>query len=129
MRANNDNEHDNKEALSKLAALRAERAKLMGLKNHAEFVLQNRMAENTDLIYQLLGEVWQPAINAAKQERSDRQAMMSAEGVSGRLQGWDWRYYTEKVRKADYDFDEEQLLISTNNSRAMILRVLMANPL
>ena len=109
MRANNDNEHDNKATLSQMAALRAERAKLMGLKNHAEFVLQNRMAENTDLIYQLLGEVWQPAINAAKQERSDRQAMMNAEGVSGRLQGWDWRYYTEKVRKADYDFDEEQL--------------------
>jgi len=109
MRANNNNEHDNKEALSKLVALRAERAKLMGLKNHAEFVLQNRMAENTDLIYQLLGEVWQPAISAAKQERADRKAMMNAEGVPGKLQGWDWRYYTEKVRKADYDFDEEQL--------------------
>ena len=109
MRGNNDNEHDNKATLSRMVALRAERAKLMGLKNHAEFVLQNRMAENTDLIYELLGEVWQPAINAAKQERSDRQAMMNAEGVSGRLQGSDWRYYTEKVRKADYDFDEEQL--------------------
>jgi peptidyl-dipeptidase Dcp len=109
MRANNDNEHDNKVTLSRMAVLRAERAKLMGLKNHAEFVLQDRMAENTDLIYELLGEVWQPAINAAKQERADRQAMMNAEGIPGKLQGWDWRYYTEKVRKADYDFDEEEL--------------------
>jgi len=109
MRANNNNEHDNKVTLSRMAVLRAERAELMGLKNHAEFALQDRMAENTDLIYELLGEVWQPAINAAKQERADRQAMMNAEGIPGKLQGWDWRYYTEKVRKADYDFDEEEL--------------------
>jgi peptidyl-dipeptidase Dcp len=109
MRGNNNNEHDNKLTLTRMAVLRAERASLMGLKNHAEFVLQDRMADNTDLIYELMDKVWQPAINAAKQERADRQAMMNAEGIPGKLEGWDWRYYTEKVRKANYEFDEEEL--------------------
>ena len=109
MRGNNNNEHDNKLTLARMAVLRAERASLMGLKNHAEFVLQDRMADNTDLIYELMDKVWQPAINAAKQERAERQAVMNAEGIPGKLEGWDWRYYTEKVRKANYEFDEEEL--------------------
>jgi len=109
MRANNDNKFDNKATLGRIAELRAERAGLMGLSNHAEFVLQDRMAESTALIYELLDKIWEPALATAKRERSARQAMMNAEGIPGALQGWDWRYYTEKVRKANYDFDEEAL--------------------
>ena len=67
------------------------------------------MAENTELVYELLDRVWKPALLVAKHERAARQVTMNEGGVDGKLQGWDWRYYTEKVRKAKYDFDEDAL--------------------
>ncbi len=109
LRANNGNDQDNNSTLSRMAELRAEKAQLMGFKNHAEFILQERMAENTDLVYELLDQVWKPALETAKRERADRQALMNSEGIAGKLEGWDWRYYTEKVRQSNYEFDEEQL--------------------
>ncbi|MFQ6006571.1 MAG: M3 family metallopeptidase, partial [Woeseia sp.] len=109
MRGDNDNDSDNKNILSRIVQLRAERAKMMGFRSHADYVLVERMAEKPELVYDLLDRVWEPALEAAKAERAARQAMMNAEGIEGSLQGWDWRYYTEKVRKAKYDFDEEAL--------------------
>ena len=109
LRGNNNNEFDNKETLAKLVSLRAEKAQMMGYKHHAELTLENRMAESTDQIYELLGQVWEPALAVARDERDARQAQMTAEGIAGELQGSDWRYYTEKVRKANFDFDEDQL--------------------
>ena len=109
MRGNNGNEHDNNKTLVRTAQLRAERASILGFANHAEYVLQDRMAENTDLVYELLDQVWKPASDMAKRERADRQAMMNAEGESGNLRSGDWRYYTEKVRRANFEFDEEKL--------------------
>ncbi len=109
MRGDNDNDSDNKEILSRIVQLRAERAAIMGFKNHAEFVLTERMAERPELVYELLDKVWMPALRVAKKEKEARRAMMNAEGIDGELEGWDWRYYTEKVRKAKYDFDDEAL--------------------
>ena len=109
MRGDNDNDSDNKEILSRIVQLRAERAAMMGFENHAEFVLTERMAEKPELVYELLDNVWTPALRVAKEEKEARRAMMNAEGIAGELEGWDWRYYTEKVRKAKYDFDDEAL--------------------
>lgn len=109
MRGDNDNDADNKVTLSRIVQLRAERAALMGFRNHAEFVLTERMAERPELVYELLDRIWAPALRVAKEERAARQEMMDADGIDGALQGWDWRYYTEKVRKAEYDFDDEAL--------------------
>jgi peptidyl-dipeptidase Dcp len=109
MRGDNDNEFDNKKVLSRIVQLRAERAAMMGFKNHAEFVLAERMAERPELVYELLDKVWSPALRIAQEEKTARQAMMNAEGIEGELQGWDWRYYTEKLRKAEYDLDDEAL--------------------
>jgi peptidyl-dipeptidase Dcp len=109
MRADNDNEFDNKAIISRTAALRAERAALMGYDNHASFVLSNNMAETPDNVYGLLDQIWKPALERAKEERADMQAMMEADGIDDRLRGWDWRYYTEKVRKAKYDLDDDAL--------------------
>lgn len=109
MRGDNDNDSDNKGILSRIVRLRAERAAMMGFDSHADYVLVERMAEKPELVYDLLDRVWKPALEAARQERAARQAMMNAEGIEGSLRGWDWRYYTEKVRKARYDFDEEAL--------------------
>jgi peptidyl-dipeptidase Dcp len=110
MRGDRDNEHDNKDILSRTAALRAERAGLMGYPTHAHFVLEDNMAETPDRVLSFLEEVWRPALEVAKQERADMQELMTAEGVEGELEGWDWRYYTEKVRKARFDLDQEVLL-------------------
>ena len=109
MRGNNGNEHDNNATVLRMAQLRAEKASILGFDNYAQYVLQDRMAKNTDLVYELLDQVWKPAVEVAKQERADRQAMMNGEGEPGRLQSSDWRYYTERVRKANFEFDEEQL--------------------
>jgi peptidyl-dipeptidase Dcp len=82
---------------------------MMGFRTHADYILAERMADKPEIVYQLLDRVWSPALQAAKEERAARQEMMNADGIDGRLEGWDWRYYTEKIRKATFDFDEELL--------------------
>ena len=109
MRGDNGNESDNKTIITTMVQLRAERAALMGYESHAHFVLSDSMAETPANVYSLLDQIWQPALRIAKEERAARQKMMQAEGLDDRLRGWDWRYYTEKVRKAKYDVDEEAL--------------------
>lgn len=108
-RGNNDNEYDNKEIVKKLVALRLEKAKLMGYDDYAAFVLDERMAKEDANVYQLLNQVWEPALLKAKEEAADLRAAMVKEGVKGELEGWDWRYYNEKVMKAKFDIDENQL--------------------
>ncbi len=109
LRGDNDNEQDNKAIISRMVSLRAERSALMGYDSHASFVLSDNMAENPDNVYDLLDQVWKPALVRAKEERADMQAMMTADSIDDRLRGWDWRYYTEKVRKAKYDLDDDAL--------------------
>ncbi len=110
LRGDNDNENDNKAILSRMASLRAERAQLLGFPTHAHFVLDDAMAEIPERVMSLLDEVWEPALRVAKVERSDMQEVMNAEGVEGTLRGWDWRHYTEKVRKARFALDQQELL-------------------
>jgi len=109
MRGDNDNAEDNKAILSRIAALRAERAELMGYPTHAHYVLSDVMAETPERVYDLLDRIWDPALRVAKEERAAMADMMKADGVEGQFEGWDWRYYAEKVRKAKYDFDENAL--------------------
>ena len=109
MRGDNDNEADNKKILARTAVLRAERAQLMGYESHAHFILEDNMAETPERVYALLDQVWKPAIALAKKERAALQAMMEADGIDDQVRGWDWRHYTEKVRKARYDLDQEAL--------------------
>jgi peptidyl-dipeptidase Dcp len=110
MRGDRDNEHDNKDILSRMAALRAEKAQIMGYPTHAHFIISDNMAETPDRVISFLDAVWEPALEVAKQERADMQEVMNEEGVSGELEGWDWRHYTEKVRRARYALDQEALL-------------------
>lgn len=101
----NGNEFDNKEIASKVAALRVERAHLLGYGTHADFVLEERMAETPDRVFDLLDRVWTPAIAKAKEEAADLQAMIDTEGGGFQLEPWDWWYYADKVRAEKYDFD------------------------
>ena len=109
MRGDNDNDSDNKAIITRTVQLRAERAALMGYESHAHYVLSDNMAESPEKAYDLLDRIWEPALRVAKAERADMQAMMDADDIDDRIRGWDWRYYTEKVRKAKYDIDEEAL--------------------
>jgi peptidyl-dipeptidase Dcp len=110
MRGENDNDRDNKTILSRMAALRAERAKLLGYPTHAAYVLSDNMAETPERVMGLLDQVWRPALEVAKRERADMQALMNASGVAGTLEGPDWRHYTEKVRREKYALDQQALL-------------------
>jgi peptidyl-dipeptidase Dcp len=109
MRGDNDDEQDNKAIVTRMFQLRAERAGLLGYESHAHYVLSDNMAETPENVYELLGQIWEPALDVAKADRADLQAMMQADGIEGRLRGWDWRFYTERLRKARYDIDEDAL--------------------
>jgi peptidyl-dipeptidase Dcp len=106
---NNDDELDNKKIAAEIAKLRVERANLLGYDTHADFVLEENMAKTPDKVYELLMEIWKPALERAKAEAKDLQTMIDAEGNDFKLEPWDWWYYAEKLRKEKYDLDEEEL--------------------
>lgn len=108
-KGNNNDELDNKAILSKMAALRLERANLLGYKTHAHYVLEENMAKVPENVYKLLDQLWKPALEKAKTEAKELQTMIDEEGGNFSLEPWDWWYYTEKLKKARYDLDEEML--------------------
>jgi peptidyl-dipeptidase Dcp len=108
-RGNHGDELDNKKILAQMAALRVEKANLLGYETHAHFVLEENMAKEPEKVYELLRKLWTPALARAKAEATDMQKMIDAEGGDFKLQSWDWWYYAEKVKKAKYDLDEEML--------------------
>ncbi len=109
MRGDNNNEYDNKKILSRMAALRVEKANLFGFKNHAEYVLDVNMAKNPETVFEFLNKVWDAALPIAKAEVTELQKMIDKEGEDFKLAHWDWWYYAEKLRKEKYDLDEEML--------------------
>ena len=108
-RANHDDELDNKKIVAEMAALRAERARMLGYETHAHYVLDDNMAKNPEAVYDLLNELWTPALQRAREEVTEMQAIIDAEGGGFELQSWDWWYYAEKLKKQKYDLDEEML--------------------
>jgi peptidyl-dipeptidase Dcp len=108
-RGANGNAQDNRKTLSRIAALRAEKAALLGYKTHADYVLEERMAKTPDKVYGLLNQLWVPASKVAKKEAEALQQMIAAGGSSFQLEPADWRYYAEKVKKARFDLDENAL--------------------
>ena len=108
-RANHDDDLDNKANAIKLANLRGEKARLLGYKSHSDYVLEESMAKNPQNVNKLLNDLWKPALEMAKNEASDIQKMMDKEGIKDKVQPYDWRYYTEKIRKERFDLDEQEL--------------------
>ncbi|MFT5015133.1 MAG: peptidyl-dipeptidase Dcp [Patiriisocius sp.] len=104
-----NNDHDNKQVAERIAGLRAERAKLMGFKTHADFVLDDRMAKTPAEVNQLLDSIWAPAKNRVEEETAALQANIQAEGGNFTLAPWDWWHYAEKERKVRFDLDAESL--------------------
>ncbi|HPR25495.1 M3 family metallopeptidase [Lentimicrobium sp.] len=108
-RGNNNNDKDNKELIGKITALRLERANLLGYETHAAFILEENMAKNAGNVLDLLNQLWTPALKRAKAEVAQLQTIIDKEGGNFKLQPWDWNYYAEKLRKEQYDLDDEQL--------------------
>jgi peptidyl-dipeptidase Dcp len=103
------NNWDNREVISRLVRLRAERAQLLGFDNHAAFVLADETAGTIESVETLLDQLTKPAVANARQEAADLQAMIDREGGGFQLAPWDWSFYAEKVRRERYAFDEEQV--------------------
>lgn len=124
-RGNHDDALDNKENAVKLANLRGEKARLLGYKSHAAYVLEESMAKNPENVAKLLNDLWKPALAIAKTEASDIQKMMDKDGVKDKVKPYDWRYYTEKIRKQRFDLDEQELkpYFSLDNTRNGIFQV------
>lgn len=108
-RGNNGNDNDNKQVVRKLIKARLEKAKLMGYKDYASFVLEERMAKNAEAVYDLLNQIWTPTLAKAKEELADINAEIKKDGKTFSAEGWDWRYYADRARKAKFDFDENQI--------------------
>jgi peptidyl-dipeptidase Dcp len=108
-KGNNNDELDNKDNLAKIAALRVERANLLGYKTHADYVLEKNMAKKPENVYKFLEQLWKPALKMTKKEARELQEMIRKEGHDFKLQAWDWWYYAEKLKKAKYALDEEML--------------------
>lgn len=108
-RGNHNDAFDNKIIMSKIVALRAEKAALLGYENHAAYVLEESMAKTPAKVQELLNQLWTATVPVTQQEAAELQALMDKEGKNEKLEGWDWRYYAEKLRKQKYDLDEEEL--------------------
>ena len=100
---------DNTPLIREIMTLRAEQARLLGYQNFAAYRLDDSMAKTTDAVERLLLEVWNPAKKKASAERAALEGMARTEGLNEPLEPWDWRYYAEKVRRAQYDLDETEL--------------------
>ena len=108
-RGSNGGDFDNRENLSKVIKLRADRAQLMGYKNHAAYSLESQTAQTPEAVNLRLRSLAPKALENAKKEAADLQKMIDDEGGEFQLASWDWDFYTEKVRSERYSFDASQL--------------------
>ena len=108
-RCNNGNGEDNKDVILQLVALRLEVARLLGYDNFAQYKLQTRMAKTPEAVYELLNQVWTPAVASANRELEDMKPLAAADGIK-ELTAADWRYYFEKAKNAKYQLKETDLM-------------------
>ena len=108
-RGDNGDARDNNAIISEILQLRAERARLLGFPTHAHWRLENSMARTPERAMELMEAVWKPAVARVKEEVADMQALADTEGAQIRIEPWDYRFYAEKVRKAKYDLDTNEL--------------------
>ncbi len=108
-RGDNGDDHDNNAIIAEILQLRDERVRLLGYGNYAEWQLENRMAKKPENAYELMKAVWPAALGRVKEEVADMQAVADAEGAGIKIEPWDYRYYAEKVRKAKYDLNSDEV--------------------
>ncbi|WP_248346316.1 M3 family metallopeptidase [Anaeromyxobacter paludicola] len=109
LRGDHGDAKDNKAAIAEILKLRAERAKLLGYPTHAHWRLGDSMAGTPERATGLMEAVWPAAVARVKEEVRDMQAVADREGAKLTIEPWDYRFYAEKVRKAKYDLDENEV--------------------
>ena len=102
-------ETDNRPVAAEILALREERARLLGYDSFAAYKLEPEMARTPAAVRDLLMQVWAPARARAEADAAILEAMMHEDGINGALEPWDWRYYSERRRRAEHDLDEAAL--------------------
>ena len=126
-RGNNNNEHDNKQIIDDMIRLRTEKAHLLGYKSFAHYVTSDQMAATPNAVYTLLGEVWEPALERAKEELADMEKMFREDFSDSeyKFESWDWWYYAEKVRQQKYALNEDIIrgYFSLDNTRQGIFNL------
>ncbi|HEY1196849.1 M3 family metallopeptidase [Flavobacterium sp.] len=108
-RGDNDNSNNTNATLVSILQLRAKKARILGFKNFAEWSLSNKMAKDPQKTLDLMHSVWKPAVEKVKNDVSAMQKIVDDECGSFKIQPWDYRYYAEKVRKAKYDLDQNEI--------------------
>ncbi|MCU1276651.1 MAG: peptidyl-dipeptidase Dcp [bacterium] len=108
-RGDNAGAHDNKPVITEILSLRATRARLLGFPSHAHWIVDDNMAKTPDAAMALMMKVWHAAVVRSREEIGDMQKVADAEGAGHKIAPWDYRYYAEKVRKAKYDLDENEV--------------------
>ncbi|HPR62952.1 MAG TPA: M3 family metallopeptidase [Thermoanaerobaculia bacterium] len=108
-KGDHNDEFDNKDIVTRIANLRVEKANLLGFPTYAHYILDENMAKEPRKVYDLLNKVWDPALAKAKEDAATFQKMIRDEGGTFKLEPWDWWYYAEKLKKAKYDLEDEQL--------------------
>lgn len=119
MRGNNDNEFDNKQLAEDMARLRVEKANLLGFKSYSHYVTADQMAGNPQAVYNLLEEIFEPALESAKRELEEMKRIFERDFPGETFEKSDWWYYAEQVRKKKYQLDEEAVrqYLSLDNVR------------
>ena len=109
-RGNNGNENDNNQIVAEMASLRYEKARLLGYETYAHYVTADEMASTPEAVYDLLEGVWTPALERSKKELERMMNIFRRDnGNDATFESWDWWYYAEKVRQADYNLKEEEV--------------------
>ena len=106
-RGDNNNENDNKAVIKEILQLRQQKAKLLGFESFAHYVLDEKMAKRPDAALELLNSIYKPAVKRAAEERAELQKIADREKAGIKIEGWDWFYYTEKLRKEKYALNDE----------------------
>ena len=108
-RGDNGNANDNNATLVSILELRTQKAKLLGFPTFAHWSLSNKMAKDPQKTLDLMMSVWEPAVEKVHEDVAEMQKIVDAEGGKFKIQPWDYRYYAEKVRKAKYDLDQNEV--------------------
>lgn len=109
MRGDNGDANDTNATIAEILKIRQQRAELLGFKTHAHFRMADTMAKEPDRAMDLMMKVWPAAVARVKEEVADMQAVADKENAAITIEPWDYRYYAEKVRKAKYDLDQNEI--------------------
>jgi peptidyl-dipeptidase Dcp len=108
-RGEHPGEHDNRPVITEILKLRADKARLLGFASYAHWIIDDNMARTPDAALALTTKVWKAAVARAREEVADMQKVADAEKAGHKIAPWDYRFYAEKVRKAKYDLDQNEV--------------------